>query len=70
MDQVGKFAASNYPTLVSKQQVDEVIDELVPQSIRGKEIGRGRKVIGGYSVSYVLYEHVFHLRIMRAAAPP
>jgi hypothetical protein len=35
-----------------------VIEELVPPSIRGKEIGKGLKIIGGYSVSSVLYEDV------------
>jgi hypothetical protein len=43
---------------VGKQEVDEVIEELVPPSIRGKEIRRGLKIIGGFSVSYVVYEDV------------
>jgi len=46
------------PYTVSKQEADEVIDELVPPSIRGKEINRGRNIIGGHSVSYVLHEHL------------
>jgi len=47
------------PHTTGKQEVDEVIDELVPPSIRGKEIGKGLKIIGGYSLSYIDYEHVF-----------
>ena len=47
------------PHTASKQEVDEVIEELVPPSIRGKEIGKGLKIIGGCSLSYVDYEHIF-----------
>ncbi len=41
-----------------KQQLDEVIVELVPPSVRGKETGRNLWIFGGYSMSSMLYEHV------------
>ncbi len=50
------------PDTVSKQILDEVVDELVPPAVRGNETGRGLKIIGGYSASYVIYEHVFILK--------
>ena len=56
--QAGQVCRLVLPDTVSKQIVDEVVDELVPPSIKGKEIGRGLKVIGGYSVFHVIYENV------------
>jgi hypothetical protein len=43
---------------ISTQQVDEVIDELVPPSARGKEIGRRAVGSGRVSMASVDYEHV------------
>jgi hypothetical protein len=42
----------------SHQRLVEVIDELSPLTERGKEIGHGLKIIGGYSMRWTLYEHV------------
>jgi hypothetical protein len=43
----------------SHQQLDEVIDELVPQFIRGDKVfGPHLIMIGGYSMRSVHYEHV------------
>ncbi len=46
------------PHTTTKQQLDEVIDELVPPSVRGEETGRNLWIFGGYSMSSMLYEHV------------
>ncbi len=46
------------PEYISKQQVDEVIDELVPPSERGKEIMKGVMGAGRFSLAYAEYEHV------------
>lgn len=42
----------------SHQSLVEVIDELLPPTERGKKIGQGLKIIGGYSMRWTLYEHV------------
>ena len=42
----------------TKQQVDEVIDELVPPSVRGKEINQGVGSAGRLAVSLSEYENV------------
>src|SRR5436190_1530630 len=47
-----------FPVSVTRHQADEVIDQLVPPTERGKEIGHGLKIIGGYSMSWVAYEHI------------
>jgi hypothetical protein len=47
-----------FPVSVTRQEADEVIDELVPPTERGKEIGHGLKIIGSYSMSWVAYEHI------------
>jgi hypothetical protein len=39
------------------QRVDEVLLELIPMSMRGKEFGSGVKRVGVFS-RYTLYEHV------------
>ena len=57
MDPAGKSVESNF-RIPQKQQLDEVIDELVPPSVRGKETGRKLWIFGGYSMSSKLYEHV------------
>jgi len=46
------------PHFVTKQQVDEVIDELVPPSARGKEINKGVASAGRISVSFTDYENI------------
>jgi len=46
------------PHGASKQQVDEVIDELVPPSVRGKEINKGIASAGRISLSSADYENI------------
>ena len=41
-----------------KQQMQDFLAELVPNSMRGQELNRGMKIVGGLSVSHVIYEHV------------
>jgi hypothetical protein len=53
--QVGSI---EFPASAVRQEVDEIIDELVPPSWRGEEIGRKLWIFGGYSMSSLLYEHV------------
>ena len=43
---------------VTKQQVDEVIDELIPLATRGSEIGRFTMFAGGISFSAANYQNV------------
>jgi hypothetical protein len=54
----GQVCRIQLPHSPSRQQVDEVINELVPPSVRGKETGRGHWITGGHSTSYILYEHI------------
>jgi hypothetical protein len=42
----------------SKQDMQAFLLNLVPASMRGKEVTRGLHVIGGFSVSHIIYEHV------------
>jgi hypothetical protein len=46
------------PHFATKKQVDEVIDELVPPSARGKEINKGVASAGRISVSFADYENI------------
>jgi hypothetical protein len=46
------------PHFATKQQVDEVIDELVPPSVRGKEIGTGALSLSRASVRLIGYDHL------------
>jgi hypothetical protein len=43
---------------ITKQQIDEVLSEVVPPSIRGKEVNRGYVTVGAHSVILEEYEHV------------
>lgn len=54
----GQVCRIQLPHSSSTQQVDEVINELVPPSVRGKETGRGHWITGGPSTPYILYEHL------------
>jgi hypothetical protein len=47
-----------FPISLTRQELEEVIDELVPPGERGKEIGHSRWIFGGYSVSHINYEHI------------
>jgi hypothetical protein len=42
----------------TEQDMQAFLLDLVPASMRGKEVARGLKVIGGFSVSHISYEHV------------
>ena|ERR1019366_6908734 len=46
------------PHFATKQQVDEVIDELIPPSVRGKEIGSSLASAGRLSERFTEYEHI------------
>jgi hypothetical protein len=46
------------PHFATKQQVDEVIDELVPPSVRGKKIGSSFASAGRLSERFTDYEHL------------
>jgi hypothetical protein len=46
------------PGVVTKQQVDEVLEEVVPPAIRGKEVNRMMSGSGRISFSFTEYEHV------------
>jgi hypothetical protein len=41
-----------------KSEMERFLLELVPDSVRGKELTSGQWIVGGLSVSSVLYEHV------------
>jgi hypothetical protein len=41
-----------------KQDMQAFLLNLVPASMRGKEVTRGVWVVGGFSVSHIIYEHV------------
>jgi hypothetical protein len=43
---------------VTKQQIDEILDEVIPPAIRGKEIKRGLTAMGAAMFSLTDYEHV------------
>lgn len=44
---------------VTKKQIDEVLNEVIPLSIRGKELNRMWSATGAFAVSSVIeYEHV------------
>jgi hypothetical protein len=47
-----------FPGFASAQDVDQVIDELVPPSVRGKEINKGVMSAGRIAVSFTDYENV------------
>ena len=51
---VGSVPAS----VVTKQQVDEILEEVVPSSIRGKEINHGLFAAKAATFSLTDYEHV------------
>jgi hypothetical protein len=42
----------------AEQDMQAFLLNLVPASMRGKEVAGGLKVIGGFSVSHIIYEHV------------
>ena len=44
--------------IITKQQIDEVLNEVVPPSIRGKEINGGVEAFGLPMLVFTEYEHV------------
>jgi hypothetical protein len=48
----------NPPHGASNHDLDQVIDELVPPSMRGKEINKGVAASGRIAVSFTEYEHI------------
>jgi hypothetical protein len=46
------------PGAITKKEVDEVLAEVVPLSIRGKEVNRMSMTTGGHSMVAAEYEHV------------
>ena len=48
----------NPPHGASNHEVDQVIEELIPPSVRGKEIGTGTLSLSRASVRLIRYEHV------------
>ena len=43
---------------VMKQRMYDFLGELVPDSMRGKELGRGASMMGAISMVFIEYEHV------------
>jgi hypothetical protein len=43
---------------ITKQRIDEVLNEVVPPSIRGGELNQGLAFFGWLTVSYTLYERL------------
>jgi hypothetical protein len=55
----GMRIAGAVPTgAITKQQIDEVLNEVVPPSIRGREVGRGLIATGAPMLATTEYEHV------------
>ena len=54
----GQVCRIELPQTAARKQLDEVIDELVPPSVRGNETGRNLWIFGAYSMSSTLYEHL------------
>ena len=42
----------------TRQEVDEVVNELAPPSVRGKEVNRGMASAGQLAMLFIDYEHV------------
>ncbi len=55
---VTNFAGNAPPGIVTNKQVDEVLSELVPSSMRGKELGRFMEQMGLLTISVIEYERV------------
>ena len=54
----GEHMVGSVPGVVTKQQVDEVLAEVVPFSVRGKEINHGIIATGAPMFYFTYYEHV------------
>jgi hypothetical protein len=54
----GMMARESSPDIITREQMKAVLDEVVPESVRGKEIRRGAMGAGILQVVYTEYEHV------------
>jgi hypothetical protein len=57
------------PDIATKQQVDEVLQEVVPPSTRGKEIRSGMIQMGAVSFLLIEYEHVTVNELLQGETP-
>jgi hypothetical protein len=57
------------PDGATKQQVDEVLQEVLPPSIRGKEIRTIAMAVGAPSVLLIEYEHVTITELLQNETP-
>ena len=57
------------PDFAMKQQVDEVLQEVVPASMRGKEISSGVIEAGALSFLLIEYEHVTITELLQNEIP-
>jgi hypothetical protein len=57
------------PVAVTKQQLDEVLQEVVPPSMRGKEIRSGVIEMGALSFLNIEYEHVTITELLQNETP-
>ena len=57
------------PDGTTKQQVDEVLQEVVPPSMRGKEIRSGVIYVGAPSFLLIEYEHVTITELLQNETP-
>jgi hypothetical protein len=48
----------NQPDVSSRKQADDVLSELVPMSLRGKQLNMGAFMSGPNSIKFTMYEHV------------
>jgi hypothetical protein len=55
------------PGAVTKQQIDEILDEVVPPSIRGKELGGMATAAGAVMMFSTEYEHLTISEVKNAA---
>jgi hypothetical protein len=56
--QLPPVAPSREPGVKTAQAVDDFLVELVPSTMRGKELGRMEEAMGAASVSHIEYENV------------
>ena len=57
------------PNIGTKQQLDEVLQEVVPPSMRGKEIRSGVIQMGAVSFLLIEYEHVTITELLQNETP-
>lgn len=55
------------PGAITKQQIDEVLNEVIPPSLRGKELGRMASATGAIMMFSTDYEHITISEIKNAS---